>query len=65
MSDLDDLARSPHVADSRPIGTLSPMFMKRVRSEAAARIRAAAIAPFRVSAERHCAALAASLFRHA
>jgi hypothetical protein len=37
---LDDLAKSPHVADSRPIGILSPMFMKRVRSEAAARIRA-------------------------
>jgi len=37
---LDDLATSPHIADSRPIGALSPAFMKRVRSEAAARIRA-------------------------
>jgi hypothetical protein len=37
---LDDLAKSPHIADARPIGTLSPAFMKRVRSEAAARIRA-------------------------
>jgi hypothetical protein len=37
---LDDLARSPHIADTRPIGTLSPAFMKRVRGEAAARIRA-------------------------
>ena len=37
---LDDLAKSPHIANSRPIGTLSPAFMKRVRSEAADRIRA-------------------------
>jgi hypothetical protein len=36
---LDDLAKSPHIADPRPIGSLSPVFMKRVRSEAAARIR--------------------------
>jgi hypothetical protein len=37
---LDDLAKSPHIADSRPIGVLSPVFMKRVRREAADRIRA-------------------------
>ena len=37
---LDDLAKSPHIADSRPIGALSPAFMKRVRGEAADRIRA-------------------------
>jgi hypothetical protein len=37
---LDDLAKSPHIADARPIGTLSPAFMKRVRREAADRIRA-------------------------
>jgi hypothetical protein len=37
---LDDLARSPHIGDSRPIGRLSSAFMKRVRAEAAARIRA-------------------------
>jgi hypothetical protein len=37
---LDDLARSPHIADSRPIGLLSPAFMKRVRTAAADRIRA-------------------------
>ena len=37
---LDDLARSPHVADARPIGTLSSAFMKRVRAAAADRIRA-------------------------
>jgi hypothetical protein len=37
---LDDLAKSPHIADSRPIGVLSSAFMKRVRGEAAARIRA-------------------------
>jgi hypothetical protein len=37
---LDDLAKSPHVADVRPIGALSHAFMKRVRGEAAARIRA-------------------------
>jgi hypothetical protein len=37
---LDDLAKSPHIADARPLGALSAAFMKRVRSEAAARIRA-------------------------
>ena len=37
---LDDLAKSPHIADPRPIGSLSPVFMKRVRGEAAARIHA-------------------------
>src|SRR5712671_5518623 len=37
---LDDLARSPHLADTRPIGLLSPAFMKRVRGAAADRIRA-------------------------
>jgi hypothetical protein len=37
---LDDLATSPHIADARPIGVFSAPFMKRVRSEAAARIRA-------------------------
>ncbi len=37
---LDDLAKSPHIADSRPIGVLSPAFMRRVRREAADRIRA-------------------------
>jgi hypothetical protein len=37
---LDDLAKSPHLADSRPIGLFSAPFMRRVRSEAAARIRA-------------------------
>jgi hypothetical protein len=37
---LDNLAKSPHIADSRPLGALSPAFMKRVRREAAARIRA-------------------------
>ena len=37
---LDDLAKSPHIADIRPIGALSPAFMKRVRIEAADRIRA-------------------------
>jgi len=37
---LDDLAASPHVADSRPLGSLSPAFMKRVRTVAADRIRA-------------------------
>jgi hypothetical protein len=37
---LDDLAKSPHIADARPIGLLGPAFMKRVRGEAAARIRA-------------------------
>jgi len=37
---LDDLAKSPHIADSRRIGLLSPAFMKRVRGAAADRIRA-------------------------
>jgi hypothetical protein len=37
---LDDLAKSPHIADARPLGSLSPAFMKRVRQAAAARIRA-------------------------
>jgi hypothetical protein len=37
---LDDLAKSPHVADVRPLGSLSPAFMKRVRGAAADRIRA-------------------------
>jgi hypothetical protein len=37
---LDDLAKSPHIADARPIGSLSPAFMKRVRGAAADRIRA-------------------------
>jgi hypothetical protein len=37
---LDDLAKSPHIADPRPIGSLSPAFMKRVRGQAADRIRA-------------------------
>jgi len=37
---LDDLAKSPHIADARPIGLLSPAFMKRVRAAAADRIRA-------------------------
>jgi len=37
---LDNLARSPHIADSRPIGLLSAAFMKRVRAAAADRIRA-------------------------
>jgi hypothetical protein len=37
---LDDLAKSPHIADSRPIGAPSPAFMKRIRGEAATRIRA-------------------------
>jgi hypothetical protein len=37
---LDDLARSPHLADSRPIGLFSAPFMRRVRGAAAARIRA-------------------------
>jgi hypothetical protein len=37
---LDDLAKSPHIADARPLGTLSPVFVKRIRKEAAARIRA-------------------------
>ncbi len=37
---LDDLAKSPHVADVRPLGMFSAPFMKHVRSGAAARIRA-------------------------
>jgi hypothetical protein len=37
---LDNLAKSPHIADSRPLGAFSTGFMKRVRAEAAARIRA-------------------------
>src|SRR5262249_55478645 len=37
---LDDLAKSPHIADPRPLGTLSAAFMKRVRDAASARIRA-------------------------
>jgi hypothetical protein len=37
---LDDLTKSSHIADTYPIGTLSPAFMKRIRAEAAARIRA-------------------------
>ena len=37
---LDDLAKSPHIADARPIGLLSQAFMKRVRAAAADRIRA-------------------------
>jgi hypothetical protein len=36
---LDDLARSPHIADSHPIGLMSQAFMKRVRLAAADRIR--------------------------
>jgi hypothetical protein len=37
---LDDLAKSPHIADIRPIGSLSPAFMNRVRRAAADRIHA-------------------------
>jgi len=37
--DLDDLAKSPHIADVRPIGSLSLAFMNRVRAAAADRIR--------------------------
>jgi|SRR5215211_5370939 len=37
---LDDLAKSPHIADIHPIGSLSPAFMHRVRRAAADRIRA-------------------------
>ena len=37
---LDHLATSPHVADSRAIGSLSPAFLKRVQTAAADRIRA-------------------------
>jgi hypothetical protein len=36
---LDNLAKSPHIGDPHPLGTLSPVFMKRLRAEAAARIR--------------------------
>jgi hypothetical protein len=36
---LDDLAKSSHIADARPIGLLRPAFMKRVRAAAADRIR--------------------------
>jgi hypothetical protein len=36
---LDDLAKSPHVADLQPLGSLSLAFMNRVRSAAADRIR--------------------------
>lgn len=39
---LDNLARSPHIADVRPLGTFSAAFMRRVRESAAARIRARA-----------------------
>lgn len=37
---LDDLAKSPHIADARPLGIFSAAFMKSVRASAAARIRA-------------------------
>ncbi len=37
---LDDLARSPHIADAHPLGSFSQAFMKRIRDGAAARIRA-------------------------
>jgi hypothetical protein len=37
---LDDLAKSPHIADPRPLGVLSSAFMRQARCEAAARIRA-------------------------
>jgi hypothetical protein len=36
---LDDLAKSPHIADARSLGSLSVAFMKRVRAAAADRIR--------------------------
>jgi hypothetical protein len=39
---LDNLAKSPHIADVRPLGTFSAAFMRRVRESAAARIRARA-----------------------
>ncbi len=37
---LDDLAKSPHIADPRPLGRFSEAFMRRIRSEVAARLRA-------------------------
>ncbi len=37
---LDNLAVSLHIADSRPLGRFSPAFMRRVRKAAAACIRA-------------------------
>jgi len=37
---LDNLATSPHIADSRPLGIFSSVFMRRVRDAAAARVRA-------------------------
>jgi hypothetical protein len=37
---LDDLAKSPHIADAHPIGVMSPAFTKRIRAAAADRIRA-------------------------
>ncbi len=37
---LDDLAKSPHLADVRAMGLFSPAFMKTVRRAAADRIRA-------------------------
>ena len=36
---LDDLAKSPHIADVHPLGLLSQAFMKRVRRAAADCIR--------------------------
>jgi hypothetical protein len=36
---LDNLAASPHITDSRPLGVFSGAFMRRVREAAAARIR--------------------------
>jgi hypothetical protein len=39
---LDNLATSPHLADTRPLGAFSAAFMRRVRESAAARIRARA-----------------------
>jgi hypothetical protein len=37
---LDDLAKSPHLADVHPLGAFSPAFIKRIRTAAADRIRA-------------------------
>jgi len=37
---LDNLATSPHIADTRPLGTFSAAFLRRVRKSAAERIRA-------------------------
>jgi hypothetical protein len=37
---LDNLATSLHIGDSRPLGIFSTAFMRRVRKAAAARIRA-------------------------